>query len=64
MLRITIETSNAALDVATSGSGAYYEMARILREIAARLEDEQGADGALVHVRDINGNTVGSYQLT
>lgn len=39
-------------------AGACDEVARILRAIADRLEDETGGD-----VRDINGNSVGFWGL-
>jgi hypothetical protein len=53
--RVEIDTFNAAFE-----DGAHQEVARILREIADRVE--QGSDGG--PVRDINGNTVGRYRAT
>ncbi len=56
MLRIEIDTSNAAFD---DNPGP--ELARILRTVIADIEyvvPEQG------YLRDVNGNTVGEYQFT
>ena len=54
MFRIEIQTDNAAFDPDPGP-----ELARILRELAARLDD--GVDLAEpIRLRDINGNTVGS----
>jgi len=39
------------------------EVARILRDLATKIEAE-GAHPQSRTVRDINGNTVGTYQLT
>jgi hypothetical protein len=44
----------------TDGDG---EVARILRDIATKIEAD-GAHPQSRTVRDINGNTVGTYQLT
>lgn len=62
MLSITIETGNAAFGDADDAEGpaAGYECAAILRSIADRLEAGE-TDGKL---RDSNGNTVGSFELT
>ncbi len=40
-----------------------HEVARILRDLATKIEAE-GAHPQSRTVRDINGNTVGTYQLT
>ena len=48
---IKINTSNAAFDGSTE-----YETARILRELAGRIED----GGEPEKLKDINGNTVGT----
>ena len=50
--RVLIKTDNAAFEDAR-----YSETARILREVADRLED--GGDAG--NVRDINGNPVGHF---
>jgi hypothetical protein len=44
----------------TDGDG---EVARILRDLATTIEAE-GVNLLTRKVRDINGNTVGTYQLT
>jgi hypothetical protein len=51
-VRITIDTGNAAFD----DGNREYEVARILREAADRIEN--GAEDFTL--RDINGNKVGS----
>ena len=57
MLTVSIETDNAAFD--DDAEGACTESARILRVIAGALEA-----GALSgKARDINGNTVGNWEL-
>ncbi|USN14348.1 hypothetical protein KABACHOK_05350 [Brevundimonas phage vB_BpoS-Kabachok] len=55
MFKLEIETGNAAFD---DGDKAY-EIARILRALADRVEngDEAGS------VRDVNGNKVGSFDV-
>lgn len=60
MLTVTIETGNAAFHDDESGEPSGHEAARILRELADRLE-AGATDGK---VRDYNGNTVGSFELT
>lgn len=55
--RLQITCDNAAFE-----DGMATELARILRDVASRLE--QGEDcGSWVNVRDINGNVVGSFAL-
>ena len=54
MLKLTIETGNAAFD-----DSAADECARILRAAADALE--RGTSGAPLH--DINGNRVGRFDL-
>lgn len=56
MFTLKIETSNAAF----SGDAAGYECARILRELAATIEEGRDGSG---RIRDINGNTVGHWSL-
>jgi hypothetical protein len=60
-IKIDINTANAAFD----GDNAGAEAARILRDLADRLE----GSGTLARsdtkfLRDINGNTVGTYKTT
>jgi hypothetical protein len=55
--RLQIACDNAAFEDNMGG-----ELARILREVASRIE--RGEDcGSFVNVRDINGNVVGSFAL-
>ncbi len=55
-IKITLTTDNAAFDGDCAG-----EVARILRELAERIES-QGLMGGEEHgLRDINGNTVGRF---
>lgn len=54
MLRLKIETDNDAF----SGNGEE-EVARLLRNVAARVADGQ-TEGL---IRDANGNTCGSFEL-
>ncbi len=60
-IKIDIDTSNAAFDDDNGGA----EAARILRDLADRLE----GSGVLARsdtkiLRDVNGNTVGTYKTT
>ena len=61
MIRIEINTDNAAFD----GDGGRAEIARMLRDIADRVEsgsietDHEHLQG----IRDINGNITGSFEL-
>lgn len=57
MFTVTIDTDNAAFD---STSGKQREIARILKEIAGLVR--AGEDSG--KVRDANGNTVGSWEIT
>lgn len=52
---LELEISNAAFDDAPAT-----EIARLLRETAARVEDGEGAFERC-RLRDYNGNTVGSF---
>ena len=60
-LTIVIDQNNAAF----VDSGVNEETARILRQLADRIEDyqsgenEQLADGQIVNIRDLNGNRCG-----
>jgi hypothetical protein len=51
--RVQVNTDNAAFEEPG------FELARILREVADRLESGSVAG----NVRDINGNSVGSFEL-
>jgi hypothetical protein len=55
MLKLTIETGNAAFEDLPG-----HECARILRDVAAALE--RGTRAAPLH--DLNGNRVGRFDLT
>ena len=58
MLTVKIETDNEAFGDGARGP----ELARILRKIAARVEDLGSlADGAKVY--DVNGNSVGHWEV-
>lgn len=56
MFTLQIETTGDAFDADGSGQDRD-ELARILRDVADRVEDWQ-TDGS---VRDVNGNTVGRW---
>ncbi len=51
------DTDNAAFDDAPAS-----EAARILREIARKIE--QGEDLGGGKIKDVNGNTIGHWELT
>jgi hypothetical protein len=55
MFQLKFSLANEAFDNLMS-----IEIARILREIAKQVE--RGADPA--NIRDINGNTIGKWQIT
>lgn len=54
--KLEIVTDNAAFE-----EGPATELARILRDLANRVEQDGEFDGV---VRDINGNVVGKHSLT
>jgi hypothetical protein len=56
VFKVSLRLGNAAFDNHIS-----FETARILREIADKLDDRGAHDGICV---DINGNTVGSYRFS
>ena len=56
MLKLKINTENAAFD--QEGQ----EVARILRDLANRLENLDKLQECQLPLRDLNGNTVGYYQ--
>ena len=58
MFKLVIHTDNAAFGDSVMEHGA--ELARILRDIANRLEGGSIAGSA----RDMNGNNVGGYLIT
>ncbi len=63
MFKLTIETDNAAFAYDDGSPNAYDEIARILADLATRLPS---AGSPISHgsLRDVNGNTVGSWKLT
>lgn len=56
---IKIEMGNAAFEQDPAG-----ELARILRDLADKLEDRGFAVGNSIKLSDFNGNTVGSAEVT
>lgn len=56
--RLQIACDNAAFE----DEGTATELARILRDVARRIESGEDC-GSFVNVRDINGNVVGSFAL-
>jgi hypothetical protein len=54
---LQIACDNAAFEEDMAG-----ELARILREVASRIEAGEDC-GSFVNIRDINGNVVGSFAL-
>jgi hypothetical protein len=55
---LSFDVRNAAFD----DGNRPYEAARILREIADKLEAQAYVGGG--HVRDVNGNTIGHWEMT
>lgn len=55
MFQIQFKTDNAAFEDSPAS-----EVARILREVADKIEDGASFEG---RVRDCNGNTIGSFEL-
>lgn len=55
VLKLRLDMKNAAFN-----SGMATETARILREVAERIEQDGDSEGIL---RDINGNTCGEFQV-
>jgi hypothetical protein len=53
-LRVTITMDNAAFEDAPG-----YELARILRELAGKLDGYGAAKDTTIRLMDANGNTVG-----
>ncbi len=60
MFDLNINTANAAFTEDENGVGAGYEVARILRELAEKIEYQSSGKGS---VQDYNGNTVGKWEL-
>ena len=54
---LSFDTNNAAFDIDMNS-----EIARILRDLAERIEYDDVVQQNK-HVRDINGNIVGTYEL-
>lgn len=57
-LSVIIDTNNAAFDLDSGGSPSQ-ELARILRELAERIESDGPPGLATYRLTDINGNSVG-----
>jgi hypothetical protein len=57
MITITIKTGNAAFE-----DGEGYEVARILRELAERIEDQPNLHNTYIPLMDYNGNKVGEME--
>ena len=57
MLKLKINSDNQAFDQAEG-----QEVARILRDLADRLENLDKLQECQLPLRDLNGNTVGYYQ--
>lgn len=55
---VKFDTDNAAFE----GASRDYEIARILRAIADKVEDK-GCSGFFETIRDVNGNDVGRYAM-
>lgn len=55
MFKLTFETSNAAF----AEDDATDELARILREVAGRIQNNGEDQG---RVRDVNGNDIGYFE--
>ena len=66
MFTLKIETDNAAFtDVTDDGfGGPDLEIARILRDVADKLENAEFYAGQSKTLRDINGNDVGRAKVT
>lgn len=58
-LKLEIDLENAAFNDGANG----YEIARILRKLAAGLVDENVAPGAGGRLTDCNGNCVGGWDV-
>ncbi len=56
--KLTLEMNNAAF----VDAGEAIELARILRELADRIEQDGLDSGEPIRLRDVNGNTVGSAE--
>ena len=57
---LSIELSNAAFDNGDAGS----EVARLLRELAARVDGDDFRHACAGRIHDISGNTVGHWHQT
>lgn len=59
MFKVYINTDNAAFDTEENPDGERLEVARILRDIANKLEN--GKEDGVAH--DVNGNRVGEWSF-
>ena len=57
MLQLTIKTENVAFQPSEG-----YEVARILKELATKIENDLKFTELCQPLRDLNGNTVGYYK--
>jgi hypothetical protein len=57
MLQLTIKTENLAFQPSEG-----YEVARILKELATKIENDLNFTELCQPLRDLNGNTVGYYK--
>ena len=61
---VSMEVDNMAFGDGVDPEARNYEVARVLRELADRLEgDYMLMDQHFINLRDINGNTVGLAQF-
>lgn len=60
---LSIDMDNAAFDPDLLDGSPNAEVARILRDLADRLDSDEGSMAAQGSVRDVNGNTVGTWTL-
>lgn len=57
--KLTLEMENAAFADGMAGQ----EVARILRQLADKIQDWPGANAFNLGLRDINGNKVGKFEV-
>lgn len=57
-MTITIQMDNAAFEDNQGG-----EVARILRELASKIDGDSSLEGVYYNLRDINGNKVGEMNI-
>jgi hypothetical protein len=63
MFKLEIETGNAAFFDANGFDVSEVELPHILRALADKIE-KSGLDYVARTVRDVNGNTIGTYKYT